>query len=101
LQIAARSISTLIKSQNQGELYHIYRVALDGGADFNFMDVPPSFKLQTKELYDPNYQTALYAEGVAEGRRNAWFKSPPGQAPVPVVTPSKELTSSVPGPGSG
>ncbi len=28
LQIAARSISTLIKSQNQGELYQIYRVAL-------------------------------------------------------------------------
>ena len=101
LQIASRSISTLIKSQNQGELYHIYRVALDGGADFNFMAVPPSFKLQTKELYDQHYQTALYAEGIAEGRRNAWFKSPPGQAPVPVYTPSKELSSSVPGPGSG
>ncbi|MBY0558992.1 MAG: patatin-like phospholipase family protein [Hyphomicrobium sp.] len=96
LQIAARSISTLIKSQNQGELYKIYRVAHDGGADFNFMAVPPSFDLQTKEIYDPHYQAALYAEGVAEGRRNIWLKSPPGQAPVaPVAPPVNELSSSV------
>lgn len=82
LQIAGRSISTLIKSQNQGEVYHIYRVALDGGADFNFLAVPPSFKFETKEIYDPKYQSALYSEGVAEGRRGKWLKSPPGQAPV-------------------
>ncbi len=82
LQIAGRSISTLIKSQNQGEVYHIYRVALDGGADFNFLAVPPSFKFETKEIYDPKYQAALYAEGVTEGRRGKWLKSPPGQAPV-------------------
>ena len=94
LQIAARSISTLIKSQNQGELYKIYRFALDGGADFNFMAVPPSFTMQTKEIYDPHYQAALYAEGVKEGRKNIWFKSPPGQAPVPPPHGS-ELTSSV------
>ncbi len=82
LQIAGRSISTLIKSQNQGEVYHIYRVALDGGADFNFLAVPPSFKFETKEIYDPKYQAALYTEGVTEGRRGKWLKSPPGQAPV-------------------
>jgi hypothetical protein len=82
LQIAGRSISTLIKSQNQGEVYHIYRVALDGGADFNFLAVPPSFSYVTKEIYDPKYQTALYTEGVAEGRRGIWLKVPPGQASV-------------------
>jgi predicted acylesterase/phospholipase RssA len=92
LQIAGRSISTLIKSQNSGEVYHIYRVALDGGADFNFMAVPDSFKFQTKEIYDPKYQAALYAEGVAEGRKGAWLKSPPGTAPV---TPSDTATSPV------
>ncbi|SFV27321.1 patatin-like phospholipase family protein [Hyphomicrobium facile] len=102
LQIAARSISTLIKSQNQGELYKIYRVAHDGGADFNFMAVPPSFDLQTKEIYDPRYQAALYAEGFAEGRRNVWLKSPPGQAPAPsIAPPANELSSSVAPAGSG
>jgi predicted acylesterase/phospholipase RssA len=94
LQIAGRSISTLIKSQNQGEVYHIYRVALDGGADFNFLAVPPSFKFETKEIYDPKYQAALYAEGVAEGRRGKWLKSPPGQAPV---SPGDEGTATGPG----
>jgi hypothetical protein len=84
LQIAGRSISTLIKNQNMGEVYHIYRVALDGGADFNFLAVPPSFKFKTKEIYDPKYQAALYAEGVSEGRRGVWFKHPPGQAPIEV-----------------
>ncbi|WP_045836948.1 patatin-like phospholipase family protein [Hyphomicrobium sp. 99] len=102
LQIAARSISTLIKSQNQGELYKIYRVALDGGADFNFMAVPPSFNLHTQEIYDPRYQAALYAEGFAEGRRNIWLKSPPGQAPAPPeVTPRTRELSSAATPGSG
>ena len=64
LQIASRSISTLIKSQNEGELYRIYRIALDGGADFNFLSVPASFDFKSNEIYDPKYQTALYAEGV-------------------------------------
>ncbi|MET0408411.1 MAG: patatin-like phospholipase family protein [Hyphomicrobium sp.] len=84
LQIAGRSISTLIKSQNMGEVYHIYRVALDGGADFNFLAVPPSFDFTTKEIYDPKYQAALYTEGVAVGRKGIWLKHPPGQAPITV-----------------
>jgi predicted acylesterase/phospholipase RssA len=84
LQIAGRAISTLIKSQSMGELYHIYRVALDGGADFNFLAVPPSFQYQTKEIYDPKYQAALYAEGEAVGLKGVWMKHPPGQAPITV-----------------
>jgi hypothetical protein len=89
LQIASRSISTLIKSQNQGELYRIYRIAIDGGADFNFMAVPSSFEFKTKQIYDPKYQAALYAEGVEEGRKGAWLKSPPGQTPITVPTAAK------------
>jgi hypothetical protein len=81
LQIASRSISTLIKSQNQGELYHIWRVAMDGGADFNFMAVPSTFTYTTKQIYDPKYQAALYREGVDEGRHGVWLKAPPGQTP--------------------
>lgn len=82
LQIASRAISTLIKSQNEGELYHIYRIALDAGADFNFMSVPASFNYKTNQIYDPKYQAALYAEGVREGRKSIWLKAPPGQAPI-------------------
>jgi len=90
LQIASRAISTLIKSQNQGELYHIYRIALDAGADFNFMSVPASFDYTTNQIYDPKYQAALYSEGVREGRKNVWLKTPPGQAPIGVPSESFE-----------
>ena len=82
LQIAARSIATLIKSQNWSELYRIYRISLDAGADFNFLSVPASFSYQTKEIYDPKYQAALYDEGVAAGRAGVWAKIPPGQTPI-------------------
>ena len=92
LQIASRSISTLIKSQNQGEVYHIYRVALDGGADFNFLSVPASFDYKTKQIYDPKYQSALYAEGVAEGRKGIWLKAPPGQTPATIPPTAKPLS---------
>jgi hypothetical protein len=90
LQIASRSISTLIKSQNEGELYRIYRVALDGGADFNFLSVPKSFNFKSNEIYDPKYQTALYAEGFKEGRRGIWLKAPPGQTPITVPATTTE-----------
>lgn len=90
LQIASRAISTLIKSQNDGELYHIYRIALDAGSDFNFMSVPSSFRYKTNQIYDPKYQAALYAEGVKEGRRGRWLKAPPGQAPI--TLPSRKKT---------
>lgn len=94
-QIASRSISTLIKSQNQGEVYHIYRVAMDGGADFNFMSVPATFDFKTKQIYDPKYQAALYSEGVDEGRKGVWLKAPPGQTPAIVPPPAKQPTPAI------
>lgn len=85
LPIAGRAISTLIKSQNWSELYRIYRLAEDDGADYNLAFVPASFTQTTKEIYDPAYQLALYDEGVATGRNGAWSKSPPGQTPRKAV----------------
>jgi hypothetical protein len=48
------------------------------------MSVPADFKYETKDFYDPKYQAKLYAEGVAEGRKGAWLKAPPGQTPISV-----------------
>lgn len=83
-KIAARSIATLIKSQNWSELYRIYRLAVDGGADFNFTSVPDDFNFKTELIYDPKYQVALYERGIAVGRSGAWLKAPPGQTPITV-----------------
>ena len=78
IPIAVRAISTLIKSQHMGELYRIYRMAKDADAEFNFIAVPPTFDVKPKELFDPAYQTALFEEGYALGRKGtAWMKAPP------------------------
>ncbi|MEQ1652196.1 MAG: patatin-like phospholipase family protein [Hyphomicrobium sp.] len=99
LKIAARSIATLIKSQNWSELYRIYRLANDGGADFNFMAVPQTFEYKTKEIYDPKYQSALYEQGIAAGRSGAWLKAPPGQTPItPLASRPSKATPTKPQP---
>ncbi|MFZ4806922.1 MAG: patatin-like phospholipase family protein [Hyphomicrobiaceae bacterium] len=78
IPIAARAISTLIKSQNQSELYAIWRKARDAGADFNFIAVPATFAVRPKEVFDPVYQAALFEEGRKLGGSAApWLKAPP------------------------
>ena len=82
LSIVARSIYTLIKNQNLGELYRIYRMAQDSGASFNFIAVPPSFDGKSQEFFDPVYQAALFEEGRRLGRgRIPWMKGPPDLVP--------------------
>lgn len=78
IPIAARAISTLIKSQSYGESYRIYRMAKDAGADFNQIAIPESFDVESKEFFDPNYQRALFDEGFELGRTGIpWAKRPP------------------------
>lgn len=95
LKIAARSISTLIKSQNWSELYRLYRMALDAGADFNFTSVPDDFNFKTNLIYDPKYQVALFERGVAVGRSGHWAKAPPGQTPITVQEMKKAKPTKV------
>lgn len=83
LSIVARSISTLIKNQNLGEIYRIWRMARDDGADFNFIAVPASFNGKANEFFDPVYQSALFEEGRRMGRGHiAWMKRPPDLIPT-------------------
>lgn len=82
LSIVARSISTLIKNQNLGEIYRIYRMSKDAGADFNFIDIPGTFNVKSQEFFDPVYQTALFEEGRRLGRGGGpWLKQPPDLVP--------------------
>jgi predicted acylesterase/phospholipase RssA len=83
IPIAARAIRTLIKSQNRGEIYRIYRMAKDAGVDFNLVFIPDGFAASAKEAFDPQYQAALFAEGyrlAASGK--GWLKSPPEGVPA-------------------
>lgn len=94
--IAARSITTLIKSQNWGELYRIDRMAKDDGAEFHLLAVPPTFTRVAKEFFDPEYQKALYEEGVRAGSLGiaSWMRHAPGvAATLPPETPPKKKAS--------
>lgn len=78
LSIVSRSISTLIKSQNLGELYRIHRWSEDAGAEFNFIAVPPTFTVVAKQFFDPVYQSALFEEGRRLGASGVpWMNKPP------------------------
>lgn len=78
IDIVSRSISTLIKNQNLGELYRIHRMAEDAGAEFNFIAVPASFDHKSKQFFDPVYQSALFEEGRKLGAAGVpWMKAPP------------------------
>jgi hypothetical protein len=91
LSIATRAIATLIKSQNWGELYRIWRLARDADADFNLLAVPESFKMQANNIVDPAYQRALYDVGYKTGAAGGpWMKAPPGQTPITPGIPGKK-----------
>lgn len=82
LSIASRAISTLIKAQNWGELYRIYRMAKDAGAEYNLLAVPASFDVTTQKLVDPVYQKALFDEGYRLGNGGGpWMHVPPSEKP--------------------
>jgi predicted acylesterase/phospholipase RssA len=85
LPIAASSISTLLTSQNKGDLYRIYRMSRDASVDFNMIAVPDAFEpRKTGQTFDPAYQRALFDEGFRLGKAgpSAWLKSPPDVAPA-------------------
>lgn len=78
IPIAASSISTLLTSQNKGDLYRIYRTTADAGADFNLLSVPDSFAERKSQAFDPAYQRALFDEGYRIGYAGGpWLKAPP------------------------
>lgn len=82
LSIAGRSVSTLLKAQHLSDIYRVYRMACDDGAEFKLAAVPPKFDGKAKEAFDPAYQRALFEEGRRIGRAgNQWLKAPPGERP--------------------
>lgn len=82
IPISVRAIYTLMKAQNQGELYRIWRLAEDAGADFNLLAVPKTFRAAPPTPFDPAYQAALFDEGYRIGRAGGpWLKQPPATTP--------------------
>ncbi len=77
--ISKRSIGTLIKSQGRGDLYRIYALTRQDGADYNLAHIPSSFQAKPREIFDPDYMRALFELGHGLARKGyPWLKGPPG-----------------------
>jgi predicted acylesterase/phospholipase RssA len=89
IAIGARSVSTLLKSQNYSDIYRIWRLARESDASFHLTAVPPEFKLKAKEAFDPVYQKALFQLGRQMGLEGGhWQSLPPELQRNSVVTAS-------------
>jgi hypothetical protein len=76
IEIAERSVSTLIKSQTLGNLMAAEEVARRDGFAFRLAFVPDAFAGTSEELFDPVYMRALYDLGYAQARAGyAWLPS--------------------------
>jgi len=77
--ILLSSLDTLIRTQGIGDLYRIYLGALRDEAKFKLAYIPPEFKHENKEMFDPEYMRALF-DFAYERAKNGypWASSPPG-----------------------
>jgi hypothetical protein len=86
LQIAGRSINTLLFQQGKNDIYRIYRLVQDDGGEFHLTAIPDGFQARQREIFDPKFQAALYEAGYAIGlSREPWMRMPadliPGRPP--------------------
>jgi len=79
MDIAGRSITSLIHNQGLGDLYRIYLTAKKDRVDYNLAFIPPTFKEPHRELFDTEYMRALFKTGYDMAVKGyPWAKHPPG-----------------------
>ena len=79
LEIAKRSIDTLVKSSTTGDLHKLYTFSQINDIGFRITSVPSSFKQKSRELFDPVYMGKLYEVGYKVGLNGVtWDTTPPG-----------------------
>ncbi|MFA9419646.1 MAG: patatin-like phospholipase family protein, partial [Gammaproteobacteria bacterium] len=77
--ILLSSVDTIIRTQGLGDLYRIYLGAVRDNANFKLAYIPEDFELESDELFDPEYMSALFDLGYEQARNGYnWSSSPPG-----------------------
>jgi len=61
--IARRSISSLINTQGQGDIYRIYLTSQRDKVNFNMAFIPSDFEKKSKEEFDTDYMQELFDYG--------------------------------------
>jgi predicted acylesterase/phospholipase RssA len=76
--ITERSLHTLSKSQEAGDLIRLYLFAKRDGAEFNLAAIPSNFPGQSREPFDRQYMRALFDVGFFQARAGyRWLAAPP------------------------
>lgn len=93
LPIAMRAIGSMIQTQGIGDIFRIFLVAQRDGVDFNLAYIPPTFREQPAEDFDPVYMSKLFQVGYDQAKNGyPWEKSPPGYV-LERVAPIGEATT--------
>ncbi|MGI9520168.1 MAG: patatin-like phospholipase family protein [Hyphomicrobiaceae bacterium] len=78
IDIAGRSIQTLIKQQTIGDILKLYEFSRTNGVEFRLAMVPSDFQERRREAFDRRYMTKLFETGEALGRAGyRWKTTPP------------------------
>ena len=79
ISVAGRSIDTLIKSDDIGDLYRIYAIAQRDRVGYNYVSIPSDFNVPSKSAFDKVYMGALFEAGYnAALQSEPWKHEPPG-----------------------
>jgi len=79
VDIAGRSIATLIKQQTIGDILKLYGYAVKNKIEFRLATVPDDFREERKEPFDRAYMTKLFKTGRALGQTGIkWRRRPVG-----------------------
>ncbi len=77
--VAKRTVSTLIQSMGQSDLYRVYAIAKARGGEFRYSEVPVDFIWGSDQEFDGPEMQRLYDIGYARGLDgSAWSDTPPG-----------------------
>jgi hypothetical protein len=77
LAIAARSVSTMIKSASLNDLLRIYRLTRRDQIAFYYTDIPDDFQFESQEVFDREEMIALFNLGYRMAHKgNAWHEAP-------------------------
>jgi predicted acylesterase/phospholipase RssA len=76
--IVGRSLTTLIRSQAEGDVLRIDVASRAAGSDFRLTFLPPTFAAPQASAFDRAYMTALFETGYDEARNGIdWLERPP------------------------
>jgi hypothetical protein len=79
LNIAGRSIDSLIQTQGIGDLFRIYLTSQRDNIDFNLTYIPSDFNHPNPGVFDNDYMRALFDRGYQLATHGSiWNKTPPG-----------------------